>query len=954
MSSFDSRSIVNPRGYYLSLKLCNMEVSALIDTGASVSVIDGALVEKSESLQESFVGNVQAQNLVGLGGARIKVTGQVLCQFTAPNITFKPHILKVIPEKPSVSVILGMDFLKSNGIIINVADNIVQMKTNTGQITRIPVTTEAHGPRDCIFLKEETLLHPNEKKMVVLKCNLEHSKEGQMEPCLVHGAAWKLASALGRIDNGTVYGQIMNVTDKLIKLRVDTKVGYWQPVCNVLEFEVAENRKDLFEALELSDLDITPTQRLALEAVLDQYREVFSRNENDLGFCRSVTHKIDTEDHPPIRQRYRRLHPPIKELVQKELDRMEELGIITKSNSPWCSPLVPVRKKDGRIRICIDFRKLNSITKISSYPLPNIEDSLIQFSNMKYFSTLDLLSGYHQIALDPPSREKTAFATDRGLYEYCVMPQGACNSPATFQNLMNVMLHGMSSKQASAYLDDILVCGATFEEHLDNLAEVLKRLKDHGLKLSTEKCNLLKSSVPYLGHVLTREGIKTSRKNVDSILALPIPTTVRGLKKLNGMISYYSKFVPNIAVIMEPLYRVTSERKLVWTDECSTALNKVKELLIGDPVLAYPRYGEQDKFIITTDASNRGLGAVLSQCQDGIERVIGYGSVTLNTAQKNYSTTEKELAALRFGVKHFKPYVYGRRFILRTDHKALVYLNQMKNLDQRLMRTYEDLQVGDYEIEYIKGIDNCTADILSRNPLDILDGDREESIDLGFERQPVFLPQGGPSSLFECLCYATEEVESPLQLRRDLTNYLLENLKKYNKKDCSKVKKWVASYNDEEVFTGVDLVPVFVDLFLCDVIVYHRPGPRVVFRNKSSGSEIILECRGGVHFNVLRGEAPKEEASGMEDNISIVRVLHELVEDDETASGGNFEVELPQDGPSSDIGVESCEAETQPDLMEQERRPSVEYMRIYIMLENQKWHMPVKIGCRKELKDCIR
>ena len=540
-----------------------------------------------------------------------------------------------------------------------------------------------------------------------------------------------------------------------------------------------------------------------------------------------------------------------------------------------------MKKKSGKIRICIDYRKLNAATKLNSYPLPNIEDTLMQFSNTKFFSTLDLLSGYHQIALEPSSMEKTAFATDRGLYEYRVMPQGACNSPATFQNLMNIMLQGMTSRQASAYLDDILVTGQTFEEHLDNLEEVLKRLRAHGLKLSTAKCNLIKDSVPYLGHTLTREGIKTSLANVEAILQLPIPTTVRGLKKLNGMISYYSKFIPNIAVLMQPLYKITSEKKLYWTSECSEALEEVKRLLTRDPVLAYPRYGGEDKFIVTTDASDLGFGAVLSQTQDGIERVIGYGSVTLNKAQKNYSTTEKELAALRFGVRHFKPYIYGRKYVVRTDHKALIYLNQMKNIDHRLMRTFEDLQVGDYEVEFIRGRENVCADLLSRDPLKIISEEDLQEEAPGYEGDPVFTPAGGPNSLFDSLSYAMMEPVPPLQLKQELTQYLLGNLKKYGLETKSKTRKWFSSYGEEEVFSGTELIPVFVDIFLCDVIVYHQQGPRVVYKNRESRTDIILESRGGVHFNLLREETQKDDLNYTEGQVmKITKRLHEIVDDD--------------------------------------------------------------------------
>ena len=886
-----------PKGFYLNLKVEDKIVSALLDTGASVSVIDEDLVNKSSYLREKVNHGKSLPPLTGVGGSKINVVGTVNCVFMLANFSFKPHLMRVIPEKPSVSVILGMDFLSRNNMVIDVANNKVQIRGDSGELLDIPVTIETHGEGSCLRVAEDTLLQPNQRQIVKLTCNAEDRREGIIEPIFVKGGAWRVANSLNIVVDGFVYGQILNVSSSPIKLMAKSQVGNWYPTCNILNVidEDRDHRSVLFEELHLEGLDITAEQRSLLEGVLGQYCDVFGKDEDDLGYCSAVKHDIDTGNHPPIRQRYRRLQPPLKDQVQEELDRMEKHGIIQKSCSPWCSPLVPVKKKSGKIRICIDYRKLNSITKLNSYPLPNIEDTLMQFSNTKFFSTLDLLSGYHQIALDRTSMEKTAFSTDRGLYEYKVMPQGACNSPATFQNLMNVMLQGMASHQASAYLDDILITGRTFEEHLENLEEVLKRLRSYGLKLSTQKCNLLKDSVPYLGHILTRDGVKTSDKNVEAIMNLPIPTTVRGLKKLNGMISYYSKFIPNIAVLMEPLYKITSQKKLYWTSECSEALEKIKSILSSDPVLAYPRYGEEDTFIVTTDASDVGLGAVLSQCQEGEERIIGYGSVSLNKAQKKYSTTDKELAALRFGVKHFKPYIYGRKFIVRTDHKALIYLNQMKNVDPRLMRTYEDLQVGDYEVEYIKGQENVLADHLSRNPLSVTSemGEAYESPE--YDSDPVFTPPGGPNTLFESLSHGMTDSIPPLQLKRELSQYLLGNLKSYGVEGKSKNKKWITSYGEADIFSGMDLLPVFVDVFLCDVIVYHKPGPRLTFRNKESRSDIILESRGGIHFNLLREETVKDNLdSPLECSVDHTEKLHVIRDDENDSMLGSGLVDLPE------------------------------------------------------------
>lgn len=884
----------------IKLRLDNRSVDALVDTGATLSVIDRRIVECLELMDSVDAHNVC--KVVGIGGNSVQTSGTLSCSVSLnEDVTLGCHTFHVVDNLCS-GVLVGRDIISRCGLVIDIANNCVSVCNSNKW--KWPLSLQARGAVECLVVQKNEHFAAGERKLIPVKIKGELSGEGCITPINTTARApWRLAASINKIVDGHVYCDVVNLSSSPMTLSRSTKIAEWQPVHKVLMAQKGESDIDLiYDQLKIEELDLTTQQREVLKSLLLEYRDVFSLKGEALGFCDTIKHRIDVGDHPPIRQGFRRIHSPIKEQVEKELVNMEQQGVIEPSTSPWCSPMVPVLKKNGKIRICIDYRKLNSVTKFNSYPLPNIEDNLSQFNGAKYFSTLDLLSGYHQVALEESSKEKTAFATEKGLYQYTVMPQGACGSPATFQNLMNVVLAGMPTRHALAYLDDILVVGRTFEEHLQHLEEVLKRLKQHNLKLSVEKCNLFKAEVAYLGHVLTKEGIKPSLHNVEALQSLPAPRTVKELRRINGMINYYSKFVPNLATIMSPLYKMTTEKKLQWTNQCEDAFSEVKNILSSYPVLGYPRYGDDDDFILTTDGSGTGIGTVLSQKQDGKEIVLGYGSVSFSEAQRKYNTTERELAALRYGVRHFKPYIYGRKFTIRTDHQAILYLEQMKMVDSRLMRTYEDLQVGEFTIEYIPGIENVIADTLSRAPLPTQLTDDEMESPPEPPEELKFVAAGGPNSLFECLNWALKgKSGTPEELRVEVIEHVLQNLTRYGYENNSKDKKFVSSWCNSAVFVDHKMLQPFADLYACNVIVKYNPGPVVkIISRLTPNSEIVLECKGGVHYNVIQEETDMRCTNEKE---PIVKVLF-VLKDDSDAKVYNLERVLEESG--SDLSNSRC------------------------------------------------
>uniref|UniRef100_A0A669D8G6 ribonuclease H n=1 Tax=Oreochromis niloticus TaxID=8128 RepID=A0A669D8G6_ORENI len=482
-----------------------------------------------------------------------------------------------------------------------------------------------------------------------------------------------------------------------------------------------EEMSKLIERPDLSEL-----QQGELRALLLKWEKVFSKDDEDFGRTDLVHHCIPTGDAAPIRERYRPLPPAMYKEMRSLLADMMEKGVIRESCSPWAAPIVLVRKKDGTWRFCVDYRKLNAVTHKDAFPLPRIEETLTSLTRAQWFSTLDLASGYWQVQTDPTDREKTAFTTPVGLFEFERMPFGLCNAPATFQRLMQHCLSGQIAESLLVYLDDIIIYSPDFSSHLQHLDEVFQRLWRHGLKLQPNKCKFLQQEVKFLGHVVDKCGVRPDPDKISAVMDWPVPDTIRQVRSFLGLAGYYRRFVSGFAKIARPLTALltgvpvnkkTDRRKVQWSPECQTAFEALKAALMQAPVLAYADYSLP--FIVYTDASGRGLGAVLAQVQEGQERVIAYASRSLHHTERNdanYSSFKLELLALKWAVtEKFKDYLTGARFIVYTDNNPVAHL-QTARLGAAEQRWVAQLASFDYEIKYRSGKSNINADALSRFP----------------------------------------------------------------------------------------------------------------------------------------------------------------------------------------------------------------------------------------------
>ncbi|KAJ8020637.1 hypothetical protein HOLleu_40281 [Holothuria leucospilota] len=477
----------------------------------------------------------------------------------------------------------------------------------------------------------------------------------------------------------------------------------------------------------LPQLDIEHQRRIA--KMFEDNSEAFSQGEFDLGLCDVIPHKIKVTSDSPIRQPYRRIPPTQMEDVKQLLQDMLEKKIIRRSASPYASPVVLVKKKTGAFRVCIDYRKLNAITVKDSFPLPRIEESLEAMHGANFFSSMDLSHGYFQIAMDPGSIQPTAFRVPWGLFEFLRLPQGLCNSPSTFQRIMEMILGDLNLTQIILYLDDILVFSKDFDEHLCRLERVLQRLVNHGLKLKGEKCNFFQSKVNHLGHVVSAEGVSVNPAKIEKIMKWPTPTTSIELSSFLGLASYYRRFVPGFAKIAAPLHSLKAKggtagkkdltnTRITWNDEAEKSFTSLKELLSTAPVLIYPNF--EKEFVLEIDASLKGLGACLMQKDEkGYLHPVAYASRGLRGAEKNYSDFSSfkiELLGLKWAVADkFREYLIGTKCTVFTDNNPLAHLQTAK-LGATEQRWVAQLAPFNLEIKYKPGKTNCCADALSRCP----------------------------------------------------------------------------------------------------------------------------------------------------------------------------------------------------------------------------------------------
>ena len=486
-----------------------------------------------------------------------------------------------------------------------------------------------------------------------------------------------------------------------------------------IEAKVREREvNDVLATRKEIDTDLEGEQAERALALINEYRDLIARNMAQLGCSNALEMNIETEDGKTVCYRPYRLSYSEREQTKYLIKEMKEAGIVEDSCSPYASPMLLVRKASGEIRMCVDFRALNKLTVKDHYPLPRVDDILDRLGGKKYFTTLDLASGYYQIPVAKDSRPKTAFVTPDDHCQFKRMPMGLCNAPAIFQRLMCRVFSTLQPETVQIYIDDAIIPSENFEAGLENLRKVFDALRAANLSIKLEKCHFFKRKVEYLGFMLSDGEISPGTKILRAVKDFPRPTNVGGVRSFVGTATFCRRFIKNFSLIAKPLTDLTAKNaKFLWGPDQQRAFDILKQRLIEKPVLAIYRPGVETE--VHTDASQIGLGAVLLQRQDdGKLHPVCYYSRKTSKDEAKYHSYELEALAIVCALERFRVYLIGIVFVIRTDCNSLKLLESKRDLSARIGRWFVRLAEFNYRIEYFKGVRNVVADGLSRNPVE--------------------------------------------------------------------------------------------------------------------------------------------------------------------------------------------------------------------------------------------
>lgn len=676
-SAYRAGCVAGAHAPFIPVTIAGREFSALLDTGASASLFGEQVLSH---LQKHAVRLRDCRTTFNLakgvahsaGAARLTVRWGERMRRT--RFVHLPGL--------SVPVILGRDFLLKTGIVVDIANGGYR----DGQFTSLkPFISPPASDLACADGASESCRAPSSGASPRASRSPAHGplwdREARHEPC-----------------------RAQNSGASPCAMRLSTHNPQW---------DRATRHEEAPHPLSACAAHLDDAQKARLSALLRDNADLFT---DQPGCTDLASHAIETGDALPLKCNPRPVSLAKRQVIDGLLDEMLSADIIRRSYSAWASPIVLVPKKDGSHRLCVDYRRLNGVTRKDAYPLPTISSIVGTLGSARYFTTLDASKGYLQVRMDARDRSKTAFTSHRGLFEFTRMPFGLCNGPATFQRLMDRVLGEAKWSYCMCYLDDIVIYSRTFEEHLAHVADVLERVRAAGMTLNPAKAQLAQTRVQLLGFTLGEGSIEPDREKLRAILDFPAPKDVRGLRRFLGMANFYRSFIPSCARVQAPLSKLLGKSaEWQWGPEQQQAFRQLSSAIAETAQLRLPDLTRP--FVVQTDASDLGLGAVLLQEYDGVLQPLAFASRSLIPAERNYSVTEKECLAIVFALRKFDVYLDGTKFVVQTDHSALSWLMRLREPAGRLARWALLIQHYDFSVQYRKGSTNVVADALSRAPL---------------------------------------------------------------------------------------------------------------------------------------------------------------------------------------------------------------------------------------------
>ena len=626
-------------------RVAGADCSCLLDTGSSLNVISKAILDmlpRAPRIQPTAtVARTASQEVLPL-------LGRVVLCFEIANLQYT--VPCYVSDKIDVPVLLGLEFLRVCPCVIDMKRRCLILAPAE---TVRSISVEAVSVGKVVNAKDISVPPGAELILRGFLPNCDYRGPAIVEPIL-EIENLEIVSALVNVSSDSVPVAVRNISSEPISVPrrselAQLEVGFVEESELEQRCQLATGSQDkppvIREEVTLEGSNISPEEKERFWDVLGRYESMF---DGHLGHSELVTHSIDTGSCAPIRQAPRRIPPHLREEVKGALDELVTQGVLEESEGTWASPICLVRRRNGKLRICADFRRLNAETTVPAYHIPRIDDTLEALAGSSLFIVLDFNSAFHQVSVDPKDRDKTTIVTPFGSYRHRRMPMGLSGSPVTCARLLDIVLADLSPKVVLSYFDDVILHGRSFNELLTNLDTVLGRLSDAGLTLNLKKCLWFQPSVTFLGHVVSEDGLRADPVKVEKVRQWPVPKTAKQLARFLGLAAYFRKYISGFASLAAPLFRLTNKDvRFIWSNDAQAAFVRLKDALCSAPVLALPRFDKDAwEFILECDASVDAVGAVLLQRQDGRERLIAYGSRRMSKSEKNYGVTKKELLSV--------------------------------------------------------------------------------------------------------------------------------------------------------------------------------------------------------------------------------------------------------------------------------------------------------------------
>lgn len=836
----------------------------MIDSGAHQTLVAASVVKRIKT----EINKDNCKSISGYGNKIINTLGSVILTMCIAGLQYEHSFNVVKDEHMKDKIILGFDFIKKNGMYINMSKKKIKINYPDNakvymEFNEVNQLQDVQYERIPVHAIHTTMIRANDSELVDVKnLKLLNSNDYYFE-----GKDAENLSFVSGVVNNTDEVKIIveNNMKKGKKVKEGDLLGY---IYTLAETEDKNDDEEwsiskLKDCIQLNDENLNTVQKTKVYDMLMQVNKSISKGDSDIGSACTEPHRIELTNDLPIWQKPRVFAQPINDEIEKQCQQLLEQDIIEYSNSKYSSPCVPVRKSDGSLRLCIDYRKINKVTKTQQYPMPNLSHCIYRASKAKYMTKLDMVRGYYQLKIDEQSKPYTAFSTINHHYQFKRLAFGLKNSGIAFQKTMQELLHPIAPNNIIIYIDDILILSETFEDHLELVKKVLTTLAIYNLKIKLSKCEFFKEQVNFLGHIIDRTGIRKSPEFVQKVLDVPLPKTAEELRSFLGLVNYQRKYVPYCSEVIKPLTKLTSQPNkttLDLTDNQIESIDKVKDLIKEDITLSYPDYDSPAPLELFVDASSTGTGACLTQGKDENCKTIGYASMAFSETQQKYSTIERELTAIRWGCQAFKPFLMGIDFIIHTDHKPLIYLNNMSPYNSKIQRILIELADYSFTIKYRPGKDNETADFLSRLNKENKFLTSNSVPNLPKELKIIEKVDGGGDSMFTAAYIAVKETldeiqlpSSPNELRKLAITELIDHPQRYGIAKNKSEKRKLQSMLSGGYLPYTEALLAIAKLLKIEIRVYHDVSTPVIFKQSSSESPpvIHLQCISMIHYNPL-------------------------------------------------------------------------------------------------------